>query len=166
MAVELCETENELRNMDNMMDISAGLVSICKEYGGKGTGIGFGEYLLYEGKIEAYELVNALNYQKEGHVHLGVLAVQEEYLNGWQLCDVLDYQRERGGLFGEIAIKMGFINEEDVDDLLKMQDEKHIKIGEVLVLFGAIGRADMESCLQYFMRQCVKTSNLYSIINK
>ncbi len=150
MTVALCETENELRGMDSMMNVSAGLVSICREYEGKGTRIGFGEYLLYEGKIGAYELVNALNYQKEGHIVLGVSAVQEEYLSGQQLCDVLDYQRERGGLFGEIVIKLGFLNEEDVNTLLKMQGEKHIKIGKVLVLSGAISRADMESSLQRF----------------
>jgi len=150
MTVALCETENELRELDNMMDVFAGQVSICKEYGVKGTEIGFGEFLLYEGKRDAYELENALNYQKEGHVVLGVLAVQEKYLSDRQLCDVLDRQRERGGLFGEIAIEMGFINEEGVDTLLKMQGEKHIKIGEVLVLFGAISRDDMELCLQYF----------------
>jgi hypothetical protein len=150
MTVALCETENELRDMDSMIDTFTGQVSICKEYGGKGTGIGFGEFLLYEGKVAVYELNIALRYQKEEHVALGVLAVQEKYLNELQLCDVLDRQRERGGLFGEIAIELGFLNEDDVDALLNMQDEKHIKIGEVLVLFGAISRVDMESRLQTF----------------
>ena len=51
MSVVLCETENELRDMDSMIDTFTGQVSICKEYGGKGTGIGFGEFLLYEGKV-------------------------------------------------------------------------------------------------------------------
>ncbi len=150
MTVALCEEKRELGGMDNMVDAFEGQVSLCKENDGKSTKIGFGEYLLYEGKIDAYDLELALNYQEEGHVILGVLAVQEKYLSGRQLCDVLDFQRERGGLFGEIAVKMGFLNEEDVVVLLKMQGEKHIKIGEVLVLFGAISRADMESCLQYF----------------
>ena len=150
MNVALCETENKLRDMDSMTETFAWQVSICKEYGGKGTGIGFGEYLLYEGKIDVYELANALNYQKEGHVVLGVLAVQEKHLSYRQLCDVLDRQKERGGLFGEIAIELGFLNEDGVDALLKMQSEEHLKIGEVLVLFGAISRDDMELCLQDF----------------
>ncbi len=150
MTIALCETEKELRDMDNMMDVFMGQVSICKESGGKSAGIGFGEYLLYEGKINANELECALNYQKEGYAVLGVLAVQEDRLSVQQLCDVLDHQRERGGLFGEIAVEMGFISEEDVDTLLKMQGEKHIRIGEVLVLFGAIRRDHMESCLQSF----------------
>ena len=151
MAVELCETKNELRNINHMFAGVTEQVSICKEYGGKGTGIGFGEFLLYEGEIDEYELESALNYQKEGHVALGVLAVQEKYLSGRQLCDILDYQRVAGGgLFGEIAIELGFLNKDDVNVLLKMQNEKHIRIGEVLVLFGAISRENMESELKCF----------------
>jgi hypothetical protein len=150
MNAALCDIENELRDIDNMLDVFAGQVSICKEYGSKGTGIGFGEFLLYEGKIDAYELENALHYQNLEHVALGVLAVQEKLLNEQQLCDVMDCQRARGGLLGEIAIELGFLNEEDVDALLKMQGDTHIKIGEVLVLFGAISRNDMESRLQDF----------------
>lgn len=150
MAVVLCEIKNELRDMDNMVDVFAEQVSICKEHGGKDTGIGFGEFLLYEGKVDAYELESALHYQNVEHVALGVLAVQEEHLNERQLCDILDCQRERGGLFGEIAIVLGFINEEDVDVLMEMQAIENIEIGEVLVLFGAISREDMESRLQEF----------------
>ena len=41
MTVALCETDNELRDMDYMTDIFAGQISICKDYGGKDTGIGF-----------------------------------------------------------------------------------------------------------------------------
>ncbi len=150
MTVALCETKSEFRNMDNMFDGVTEQVSICKENGDKGTGIGFGEFLLYEGKIDAYELERSLHYQNVEHVVLGVLAIQEKYLNNLQLCDILDYQRLTGGLFGEIAIEMGLINKEDVDTLLKMQSEKHIRLGEVLVLFGAISREDMESELKSF----------------
>ncbi len=42
MTFALCETGNELRDMDNMMGVFAEQVSFCKEYDGKGTGIGFG----------------------------------------------------------------------------------------------------------------------------
>ncbi len=150
MTFGLCETENELRDMDSMINVFAEQISTCKEYSGKSTGIGFGEFLLYEGKIDAYELESALYYQKEEYVILGVLAVQEKYLTEWQLCVILDSQRKRGGLFGEIAIELSFIKRDDVGALLKMQGEKHIKLGEVLVLFGAISRDDMESCLQNF----------------
>ena len=150
VTIELCEIENELRDVDNMVDLFTEQVSICKEYDGNGTRIGFGEFLLYEGKIDVYELENALRYQRVEHVVLGVLAVQEKHLNEQQLCIILDCQREKGGLFGEIAIELGFLKEEDVDALLKMQSEKDIKIGEILVLFGAISRDDMEIRLQHF----------------
>ncbi len=150
MTVALCEINDELREIDNMFNAFVEPVSICKEYDGKGAGIGFGEYLLYDGKIDEHDLENALNYQQEEHVVLGVLAVQEGFLSGQQLCRVLDFQRERGGLFGEIAVRLGLMNEYDVDALLKMQDETHIKIGEILVLFGAISREDMEYELKCF----------------
>ena len=135
---------------DDMADTFAEQVSICKEHSEENTGIGFGEFLLYEEKIDEYELENALRYQRVEHIALGVLAIQEKYLNARQLCDVMDYQRANGGLFGEIAIELSYLKEEDVDTLLIMQSEKHIKIGEILVLLGAISREEMELCLQYF----------------
>ena len=150
MAVKLCEAGNVYRDFDDMTDTFAEQLSICKEHSEEHTGIGFGEFLLYEEKIDGYELENALRYQRVEHITVGVLAIQEKYLNARQLCDVLDYQRENGGLFGEIAIEMGYLKEEDVDTLLIMQSEKHIKIGEILVLFGAISREEMELYLQYF----------------
>jgi hypothetical protein len=150
-SVALYEERNELRNMDSMINVFAEQISICKEYDCKDAGVGFGEFLLYEGKIDAYELDSALHYQKVEHVALGVLAVQEKYLTEQQLRIILKSQRGRGGLFGEIAIELNFIKRDDVGALLKMQGEKHIRIGEVLVLFGAIIRDDMESCLQRFL---------------
>ncbi len=68
MTVALCEERNELRYMDNMINVFVEQITICKEYDGKDTGIGFGEFLLYEGKIDTYELESALHYQKEGDV--------------------------------------------------------------------------------------------------
>ncbi len=77
MTFALCETENELRGMDSMTDIFAGQVSICKEYGDKSTGIGFGEFLLYEGKIDANKLEIALRYQRErGGLFWGICEVE------------------------------------------------------------------------------------------
>ncbi len=150
MNAAFCETENELRNKKNMTYSFAGQIPICKEHGEKNTRIGFGEFLLYEGKIDTYELENALSYQRVEHIALGVLAVQEKYLNEQQLCNILDCQRERGGLFGEIAIELMLLNEDGVKELLTMQKKKHIRIGEVLVMFGAISRKEMESHLQFF----------------
>ncbi len=66
--------------MDNMINVFAEQVSIRNE-----VGAGFGEFLLYHGKIDSYELECALQYQKEENVALGVLAVQEKYLTEWQL---------------------------------------------------------------------------------
>lgn len=156
MTVALCKEKGELRCMDSMVEVFKGQVSVCKKSGGKSTKIGFGEYLLHEGKIDLYDLELALNYQREWHIVLGVLAVQEKCLSGRQLRDVLDFQMEGGGRFGEVAMKMGFLNEENVDAILKIQGENHIKIGEVLVLSGSIRRADMESCLQHFHCVCMK----------
>ena len=153
MTTTLCETrhDHELRHENDTFDVLTGRVAICKDYGDKRNKIAFGEYLLYEGKIDAYELELALNFQKQKHLTIGVLAVQEKFLDSSQLCAVLDYQRLKGkGLFGEIAIELGFLSKDDVDTLLDMQEGKHIRIGEVLVLFGAVTREDMEEALKEF----------------
>jgi hypothetical protein len=79
MTVALCETKSESRNMDNMFDDAAEQISICKEYDGTGTGIGFGEFLLYEGKIDVHDLESALHYQKkEKHIRIGEVLVLSE----------------------------------------------------------------------------------------
>ena len=150
MTVALCETKHGLRDIYNMFDEDTEQISICKVDSGKGVQIGFGEHLLYQGRIDAHELESALHYQNVEHVTIGVLAIQEEYLTSLQLCDVLDYQRLAGGLFGEIAIELGFLTKDGVDDLLDKQSKNHIRIGEVLTLFGAISREDMEYELKCF----------------
>ena len=76
MSVALCETKSEFGNMDNMFDDVTEQISICKEYDDKGTGIGFGEFLLYEGKIDVHGLECALYYQKkEKHIRIGDVLV-------------------------------------------------------------------------------------------
>ncbi len=153
MTTTLCETrhDQELRHENDTFDVLTGRVAICKDYGDKGNKIAFGEYLLYEGRIDAYELELALNFQKQKHLTIGVLAVQEGFLDDRQLCVVMDYQRLRGtGLFGELAVELGFLSQDDVDTLLEMQEESHIRIGEVLILLGAITREEMELALNEF----------------
>mgnify|MGYP000002166078 FL=1 len=150
MTNALCETENELRDMDNMIGMFVEQVSLGNEYDKESTVIGFGEFLLCEGKIDAHELESAFRFQEVEHVDLGELAVQEKFLTEWQSCIILDSQGSRGGFFGEIAVELGFMNKDDVSSLLKKQSEKHIKIGEVLVMFGAISREEMELQLQKF----------------
>ncbi len=153
MTTALYETrhDSELRHENDTFNVLTGRVAICKDYGDKRNKIAFGEYLLYEEKIHAYELELALDFQKQKHVSIGVLAVQEGLLADRQLCVVLDYQRLRGkGLFGELAVELGFLSQGDVDTLLEMQDESHIRIGEVLILLGAITREEMEVALNEF----------------
>ncbi|MFQ5687341.1 MAG: hypothetical protein ACE5GV_11860 [Candidatus Scalindua sp.] len=149
MTTASCETRHEHEN--DTFDVLTGGVAICKDYSNERDKIAFGEYLLYEGKIDAYELELALNFQKQKHCTIGVLAVQEGFLDDRELCVVLDYQRLRGkGLFGEIAIELGYLSKDDVDTLLEMQEESHIRIGEILVLLGAVTRKDMEEALNEF----------------
>lgn len=153
MTTTLCETryDYELIHENDTYDLLTGRVALCKDYSDKRNKIAFGEYLLYEGRIDAYELELALYFQKQKHITIGVLAVQEGFLNDRQLCVVLDYQRLRGkGLFGEIAVELGFLSKDDVDTILEMQEESHIRIGEVLILLGAVTREEMEEALNEF----------------
>jgi hypothetical protein len=153
MTTALCETRHdyELRDENDTFDVLTGRIAICKDYSDKKDKIGFGEYLLYEGKIDAYELNMALDFQKQKHLTIGVLAVQEKFLDHRQLYVVLDCQRFRGkGFFGELAMELGFLSQVDVDTLLEMQDESHIRISEVLILLGAVTREDMEKALKEF----------------
>ena len=125
-------------------------VLLYETQSGNCTGIGFGGFLLNEGKIGEYDLERALRHQRVEHVAIGALAVREKYLSERQLCDIKGYQRERGGLFGEIAIELGLLCEGGVNALLMMQQENNRRIGEILVMFGAVSRDDMEYHLQTF----------------
>ena len=95
MSVALCETKSEFRNMDNMFDDVTEQVSICKEYDDKGTGIGFGEFLLYEGKIDVRDLESALYYQKkEKHIRIGEVLVLSGALSRKDMESELNCFRE------------------------------------------------------------------------
>ena len=72
----------------------------------------FGEYLIKKEMIDRSELEDALKFQEENHITLGVLAIREQLLSNKQLSTVLDNQRERGGLFGDIAKKKQEIRRE------------------------------------------------------
>ncbi len=153
MTIALCETKQEYEELHEIetYDALTGRAAICEDNSAKEAGLCFGEYLLYDGKIDEYELSLSLDFQKQKHLTIGILAVQEGVLDDKQLCDILDCQRLRGNvLFGELAVELGFLSQDDVDTLLEMQDESHIKIGEVLILLGAITREDMEKELKEF----------------
>ena len=127
----------------------------------------FGAYLLKEkGKIEEDELEDALKFQQENHIVLGVLAVRENLLNNKQLNTILDHQRVSGALFGDIAVELKFINEKGINRLLLLQNEKHNLLGEILVLYGVISKNDMEEELKRFHEaEGAKENNLMNRVS-
>lgn len=113
----------------------------------------FGEYLIEKGKIDEYELEEALKFQQENHINLGVLAIRENLLSNKQLCTILDHQRVSGGIFGEIAVELKLLHKNDIDRLLLLQKGSHNFFGDILVLYGAISKGDMEEELKKFYKE-------------
>ncbi len=104
----------------------------------------FGQYLIEKGKIDEYELEEALKFQQEHHINLGVLAIRESLLTNKHLSTILDHQRVSCGCIGEIAVELKLLHKNDIDRLPLLQKGTHNLLGDILVLYGAISKCDME----------------------
>lgn len=93
----------------------------------------FGNYLLNNGYIKADQLQDALEYQHNVRLKLGVLAVNAGYMTADEADKVNEEQKKVDKKFGELAVEMGFLKEEQVDELLSSQKLGHLLLGQALV---------------------------------
>ncbi|MCX8128810.1 MAG: chemotaxis protein CheX [Clostridia bacterium] len=93
----------------------------------------FGSYLLNKKLVTPEQLKDALDYQKNVHLKLGVMAVNSGYMSAADVSAVHGMQAKVDKKFGELAIEMGFLDEEKLKVLLSTQKSGHLLLGQAMV---------------------------------
>lgn len=93
----------------------------------------FGNYLLNKHIISIEELLKALDYQKNIHVKLGVMAINSGYMSAEDVEKIHRKQSRVDKRFGEIAIEMGLLTVNQLDELLGSQKNGHLRLSQALL---------------------------------
>lgn len=93
----------------------------------------FGNYLLNKGLVKPSELRDALDYQHDVHLKLGVLAVNAGFMTAEQIKNVHSMQSKMDKKFGELAVEMGYLSKPQLEALLGNQKQGHLILGQALV---------------------------------
>ncbi len=96
----------------------------------------FGQYLLEKGRISSQQLVDALEFQKQVKVPIGVLAFEAGLLSAEQIKLILARQANSDKPFGELAVSLGLLTQAQIEELLQNQSSHRIHLGEALIVKG------------------------------
>ena len=96
----------------------------------------FGQYLLERGRISSQQLVDALEFQKQVKVPIGVLALEAGLLSAEHVKLVLARQANSDKKFGELAVALGLLTEAQIAGLLQTQSSHRVYLGEALIVKG------------------------------
>jgi hypothetical protein len=104
-----------------------------------------GEFLIMRGLVTKTEVDQAFRDQLVNNHMLGVLAVDQGYLQAGELETALVHQQGQSPAlrFGEVAIGLGFLTRGQVQGLLQIQAENRLRIGEVLVLKSCLTEQEL-----------------------
>lgn len=111
----------------------------------------FGQFLVDEGVIDAFQLRQATDHMTWVNRTLGELAVKRKMLSAGEVERVLEAQRCSDARFGEVAIEMGLLQPDQVEDLIADQRSRQSRVGEALVELGHLTKPRLEELLQRFL---------------
>ena len=107
----------------------------------------FGAYLLDRNVITREQLDEAVLFQRENNILLGMLALQREYLDESQLTELLEEQHKLDRRLGELALENGYLTDEQLQELIQIQSGNYLYLGESLIRLDFLLK---ETMLQHF----------------
>jgi CheY-specific phosphatase CheX len=110
----------------------------------------FGHYLLDNGILSNFELVEAVDYQTSKNLSLGELAVREQLITAKDADKINDKQRSLDKRFGEVAIELSLLTDPQIMDLLGLQKKEKVFFGEVLILKNFLTQEKLDEALAKF----------------
>ncbi len=113
----------------------------------------FGHFLLDEGRLTNEQLTEAIDYQAQQNLSLGLLAVREELITAKQADSINDKQRSLDQRFGEVAISLGLLSDPQIERLLSIQKKEKIFFGEILILKNFMSEEILKRELARFEEQ-------------
>jgi len=112
-----------------------------------------GQFLLEKGCITSRQLAEALEFQKQVKLPMGVIALEEGLLSSEQVKKVLARQSQNDLMFGEAAVSMGLLRRDQVDELLLRQTSHKVHLGEALIVKGFLSVDGLDRELKEFQRE-------------
>ena len=113
----------------------------------------FGQFLLERGRITSQQLYQALEFQKQLKLPVGVLALESGLLTSDQIKAVVARQYKSDKLFGELALAMGLLNQAQLDELLERQVSHKVRLGEALIVKGYVDLDVLDKELKEFQKE-------------
>jgi len=131
----------------------------------------FGQYLLERGRITSQQLYEALEFQKQVKLPVGVLALEAGLLTAEQIKSVVARQSNSDKRFGELALAMGLLNQAQLDELLERQITHKVRLGEALIVKGFVGLDVLDKELREYQKEegrgALQVANAFnSVANK
>ena len=108
----------------------------------------FGQFLLERGRISSQQLVDALEFQKQVKLPIGILALEQGILSAEQVKLVLARQKNSDKQFGELALSLGLLTQAQIDVLLQCQSSHRVHLGEALIVKGYLSIDALEKALK------------------
>lgn len=112
----------------------------------------FGEFLLEQGLISEDKLREALEYQQNVRVKMGLIAVSEKLLSTEQAERINKKQALEDKRFGDIAVEQGYLTESQVERLLKLQGNPYLVFVQAMTEKELMSLEEIENALQMFQR--------------
>jgi hypothetical protein len=111
-----------------------------------------GEFLIMRGRVSKTEVDQACRVQLINNHLLGVLAVDQGFMQASELEEALEHQQRQTPMlrFGEVAVGLGFLTRTQLQGLLQVQAENRLRIGEVLVLQSCLTEQELISELKAY----------------
>jgi len=110
----------------------------------------FGQYLIENNYITNVHLLEAIKYQKNKNIKLGVMVIDKGYMTSEQVEQALNIQRTQDVPFGEACVDKEFLTREQLEELLTAQKEDRIYLGDALVELGHLTLDKVEKYLIEF----------------
>lgn len=126
----------------------------------------FGSYLLNKNLISPNQLKDALDYQQNAHIKLGVLAINSGYLTADQVKKIHETQATQDKKFGEIAIDAGFLTKEKLDKLLSTQKHGHLLLGQALIDKNYMTLEQFEAALRGYKNEYSLTDAQFDAVQQ
>lgn len=111
----------------------------------------FGQYLLSRGLLTAEQLKDALEYEKNTKVKLGILAMNAGFMSVEQIEKVFNEQTKVDKKFGEIAITHGYLTSDQLEILLNTQKQGHLVLSQCVADKGYMSLSQLDTALKAYM---------------
>lgn len=113
----------------------------------------FGNYLLSKGHVTSEQLIESIQYAKDVHLKLGVLAIHAGYMTSGEVDEIHIMQTHVDRRFGELAVEQGFLRPAQLEDLLKGQRPGYLLLGQALIEKNHLTNQEFETILSSYQSE-------------